>query len=197
MKRIVNLVAVLFFVATMPAFALQRGNEAGEQQQSRERRTVVDEVIRMSHAGLGDEEIIAFIQQSRGNYVISADEMIAMAENKVSRDVMKTVIHEAADRRDVYAAPQSDRRYDDGNGDNTTHVVVEHSEPYYYPSFSVGIGLYAPYYGYGYYGYGYPYYGYGYPYYGYGYYGYSGYHGHGYGYSHGGGGHGYHGGGGG
>ena len=95
MKRII--ITLLCVVFALPAFAVN---------QQRERKTVVDEVIRMSQAGVGDEEIIAFIRKERDNYVISADELIAMAEAKVSRDVMKAVINEAADRRDVRPEPR-------------------------------------------------------------------------------------------
>jgi hypothetical protein len=107
MRRIINLAAVLFLVLAVPALALDKSNEARDRD--RDRRTVVDEVIRMSQAGVGDEEVIAFIKRSRDNYVISADEIIAMAEAKVSRDVMKAVINEAADRRDV--RPEQRRVY--------------------------------------------------------------------------------------
>jgi hypothetical protein len=146
MKRILTMVAVLFLAATMPAFALNHDRQDDRRSdRTRDRSTVVDEVIRMSQAGVGDDEIISFIRKSRDNYVISADELIAMADAKVSRDVMKAVINEAADRRDVrpsqrrvYVAPYGGwydpwyRPYWYGGG--------WYGSPWYYgPRFGVGV----------------------------------------------------------
>jgi hypothetical protein len=119
-RRTIYLFAVLLcLAAAMPLFATQR--------------TLVDDVIRMSQAGVSEETIISFVHNARGRFDVSADDVIAMTSANVSKGVIKVVVDEAAAR--------NDRDY--RAGDQRPNVVVAPS-------------VYAPY---GYYGYGYyPYY---------------------------------------
>ena len=172
---------------------------------------VVDDVIRMAKASVGDDQIIEFVRNSSTPFEITGDDVIAMNEAHVSPAVMKFVIDESAARMKAERGAAQQQQYDNraqAGGDNDPqHVVVQHQYPVYagptYPS--AYPYYYDPYYSYPYYPYysGYPYvsigfglgyYGYyGYPYYGYGhYYGGGHYHGGGGGYhgGHGGGGHG-------
>ena len=200
-KRLV-LLSLLLLVA-VPCFAVNRTV------------IVVDDVIRMAKANVGDDQIIEFVRNSSTPFEITGDDVIAMNEAHVSPAVMKFVIDESAARMKAernQAVPQQQQQQQqyDNRGNDPQRVVVEHqypvyagptypsaypyyydpyytypSVPYYYGYPSVSIGFGLGYYGY--YGYGYPYYGYGYGHY----HGGGGYHG-----GHGGGGHGGHGGGG-
>ncbi len=88
MKRFIPFAAVLLLVLAVPAFAV-------------EKRSIVDEVIRMSQADVSDETIIAFVANERDRYTISADDVIALSDAHVSKEVIKAVIDDAADREDV------------------------------------------------------------------------------------------------
>ena len=190
MRRTIFAVALLL-IAALPAFAMTRTV------------MVVDDVIRMSQAGVGDAEIIAFINKNTTPFEINGDDVIAMQNAKVSPAVMTTVLDASVASMRAARSSAPNTHYDSSapaQGSSSTTVVVPPAYGYPYNGYSY------PYYD----GYAYPYYGYGYPYYGYyspywwypsvsigfgfGYYG--GYYGHGY-YGHGGyyGGHGgYHGG---
>ncbi len=113
MRRTIYLFAVLLCLAgAMPLFATQR--------------TLVDDVIRMSQAGVSEETIISFVHNARGRIDVSADDVIAMTSANVSKTVIKAVVDEAAARN--------------GNrADQRTTVMV-------------APGFYGPY-GYGYYPY--------------------------------------------
>ncbi len=64
-KRTIYLFAVLLcLVAATPLFATQR--------------TLVDDVIRMSQAGVSEETIVSFVHNARGRFDVSADDVIAM-----------------------------------------------------------------------------------------------------------------------
>jgi hypothetical protein len=83
-KRLL-LAAVLFAVAA-PVFAIQRTV------------VMVDEVIRMSKAGVGDDEIIAYIRKNDQAFDVTGDDVIAMTEANVSKAVIKEVIDESSAR---------------------------------------------------------------------------------------------------
>jgi hypothetical protein len=61
--------------------------------------TLIDDVVRMSQAGVNDEAIIEFIQKSDARIDVTADDLIALTDAKVSKDVIKAVI-DYADERD-------------------------------------------------------------------------------------------------
>jgi hypothetical protein len=133
-----TLFAVLLLAVAAPMFAVAP-------------RTVVmvDEVIKMSKAGVGDEEIIAFVEKSKEPFDVTSDDIIAMTDAKVSRAVMKLVIDESAARM------KSDRRdYDrrDSGRTRTVYVSPYYSsyydpfyDPFWYgygPRLSLGFGFY-------------------------------------------------------
>jgi hypothetical protein len=140
MKRLF-LFAVLLLVA-VPMFAIARTV------------VVVDDVIRMSKAGVGDDEIIAFVRKSAEPFDVTGDDVIAMTDAKVSRAVVKAVIDESSTRM------RSERR-DDGDRTRTRTVYVApyydpfsySYDPFYYrPSLYLGFGFgRSYYYGGGYY----------------------------------------------
>lgn len=100
MKRVISAVAVLLFIAAAaPVFAL---DTTPQSQDRRAAASIVDEVIRMSQAGVADQDIIAFVNKSRERFDVSADDIIAMTEAKVSKDVIHAVINEADVRNGDY-----------------------------------------------------------------------------------------------
>ncbi len=99
MKRTLFVVAaLLFLVAAVPLFAVERSQ-----------RTIVDDVIRMTAAGVSDDAILSFVQSSRDRFNVTADDVIAMTDAKVSKSVIKAVVDESTVRggREVAAAPQT------------------------------------------------------------------------------------------
>jgi len=110
MKRsITHAVAALFLMlAAAPLFAVQRN--------------VVDEVIRMTRAGVAEDTILEYVERTGTRIDVSGDDVIAMTEARVPKSVIKAVVDAADTHRS-----SSDRGY------SSPRVVVT-----------------APYYGYGY-----------------------------------------------
>ncbi|MGZ7041615.1 MAG: hypothetical protein ACXVH7_07480 [Thermoanaerobaculia bacterium] len=125
MKRAILLLG--FLLAAAPAFAVNRTV------------IIVDDVIKMTKAGVADDEIIAFVTKYDAPFDVNGDDVIAMNDAHVSPAVLKFMIDESAARM------RSDRR-------EPVRERVYVARPAYY-------GYYDPFW-YGY-GYGYPY---GYPY---------------------------------
>ena len=130
MKRL--LLAVLFLTAA-PAFAINNSQ-------------LVDDVIRMTRAGVGEEEILAYVRNESGKYDIGANDVIAMSEAKVTTAVIKSVIAEARDRIDVERGPRRPARsYYVGPSYGFYDPWYDpfwHGYGYGYgPRFSVGIGF--------------------------------------------------------
>jgi hypothetical protein len=92
MKRLLPLFALLLLVVSAPVFGL--GDEGGQ------RRSVIDDVIRMAQAGVPDDAIVSFVAHTRDRFEATADDIIAMTNAHVSKDVIKAVIDEAADRKE-------------------------------------------------------------------------------------------------
>ena len=80
MKRPVCVVA-FFLLFAAPLFALHTN--------------LIDDVIRMSRSGVGDEVIIEFVQASRERLAVTAGDIIAMKNAGVSQQVISTVIAKA------------------------------------------------------------------------------------------------------
>jgi hypothetical protein len=135
-KRIIHAVAALFLVlVATPLFAVQRN--------------VVDEVIRMSKAGVAEDAILEYIEKTDARIVVTGDDVIAMTEANVSKNVLKAVVDAGAERRDS-------RSYRDRSYVSPRVVVASpyYYDPYYYydpfwyrPSFSLNFGF-GGYYGY-------------------------------------------------
>jgi len=116
MKRIVYAIAVLLLtVAATPLFAVQKN--------------LVDDVIRMSKAGVSEDSIVEFVQKTDGRFEVTADDVIAMSEAGVPKAVIHAVVNEAK-------ASQGDRRTTE------RQQVVERSTVVVAP----GYGYYRPYY---------------------------------------------------
>lgn len=93
----------------------------------------------MAQAGVSDDAIISYVRNTRERFDVSADDIIAMHDAHVSRNVVEKVVDEAGVRND-----RRSRDYRDDRRDRVERVYVE---PGYYG------------YGYGYYPYWYaPYY---------------------------------------
>ncbi len=124
MKRsIIHAVAALFLVlVAAPLFAVQRN--------------AVDEVIRMTKAGVPVETMVDYIDKTDARIVVTGDDIIAMTDANVPKEVIKAVVDASASRRDY-----RDRGY------SSSRVVVApyYYDPYYYydpfwyrPSISFG-----------------------------------------------------------
>jgi hypothetical protein len=99
MKRSLVALAALTFLAAAPVFALDPpSREEQTETRDRDRSSVIDDVIRMTRAGVDDETIIKFVRQSRNQYVVDADVIIALTDAKVSKDVLNVLMDEAYDR---------------------------------------------------------------------------------------------------
>jgi hypothetical protein len=122
-KRVILAVAILLVtMVALPAFAVSRTV------------VVVDDVIKMAKAGVGDDEIIAFVKKTPDAFDITGDDVIAMTDAKVSRAVIKFVIDESAARMRADARGTPTRR-------ETTAVYVR---PYYDPFYYGSYGYYDP-----------------------------------------------------
>ena len=141
-KRFISAVGVLFILGiAAPVFALSEvARDSTRADHSARRPVIIDDVIRMSQSGVDDASIIAYVQKYRDRFEITADDVIALNDAKVSRDVVKALVNES--RRD-------DRR--DGRT-TTTRVYVEpywgypygYYDPFWYgwgPRVSIGIGF--------------------------------------------------------
>jgi hypothetical protein len=131
-KRLIPLIAVVFCIAAPPMFALDtpdRNDRAAAADRDRDRNTIIDDVVRMSNAGVSDDAIVKFVRQSRERYVMNADTIIQLTDAKVSKGVIDALLDDSDNRGNEGRYSGTDRR---------TTVYV------------------APAYGYGY-GYGYPY----------------------------------------
>jgi hypothetical protein len=122
-KRIITAVAFLFLVtAAAPLFA------APVQQ-----RRLVDDIVRMSRAGVSEDSIISFVQNTRGPINLTADDLIVMTDAGLPNTLIKAVVDESAIRNS-----QSYDRRDRAYGSS----VQVYAAPYYYPYYSP----YSPYY---------------------------------------------------
>ncbi|MBV8515966.1 MAG: hypothetical protein JO197_01060 [Acidobacteria bacterium] len=134
MKRFLPAVAVLLsLTAAAPMFALDSPDRDGRETRTdrRDRTSVIDDVIRMTQAGVGDDAIIKFVRDSRERYVVDADVIIALTDAHVSKPVLDAVMDYAYDR------DERGDRHTDGRTYSTVYV-----RPYYDPWYSA----YSPYY---------------------------------------------------
>jgi len=137
MTRWISLLAALLFVT--PLFGIDDADRAPRTDRNRRTVIVVDDVIRMSAAGVSDDAIIAYVRKTRDDFDVTADDIIAMTDAHVSRDVVKAVVDEAAARKD--------RR---GTRERSYYVAAPYPyyyDPYYYdpfwygPRYSFGFGF--------------------------------------------------------
>ena len=125
-KHIIHAVAALFLViVAAPLFAVQRN--------------VVDEVIRMTRAGVAEDAMLNYVDKTDIRIVVTGDDVIAMTEANVPKAVIKEVVDNSGRNRSY-----RDRGY------VSPRVVVTPSyyDPYYYydpfyyrPSLYLGFGF--------------------------------------------------------
>lgn len=137
-KTIVHAFAAVFLIlVAAPLFAVQRN--------------VVDEVIRMTQAGVAEETILAYIDKNDRRVVVTGDDVIAMTEARVPKSVIKAVVDASDSRRD-------DRDRDLGYVSPRVVVAAPYYgyyDPYYYnpfwygPRISLNFGFGRSYYGFG------------------------------------------------
>lgn len=124
-KHIIHAVAALFLViVAAPLFAVQRN--------------VVDEVIRMTRAGVSEDAMLNYVDKTDIRIVVTGDDVIAMTEANVPKAVIKEVVDNSgrSSRDHAYVSPR---------------VVVStpyYYDPYYYydpfwyrPSLYLGFGF--------------------------------------------------------
>jgi hypothetical protein len=125
-KHIIHAVAALFLViVAAPLFAVQRN--------------VVDEVIRMTRAGVSEDAMLNYVDKTDIRIVVTGDDVIAMTEANVPKAVIKEVVDNSgrgSNYRDrAYASPR-------------VVVAPSYYDPYYYydpfwyrPSLYLGFGF--------------------------------------------------------
>lgn len=101
-------VLLLLTFAAVPLFAVQRN--------------IVDDVVRMTKSGVAEDAILAYVDKYADKYELSADDIIAMTDAQVSREVLKAVL----DHAEALPAEERDRE----RAERRTTVVVA---PPYYP----------------------------------------------------------------
>ncbi len=126
MKRTIHLLfAVLIAAFAVPLFALDDDSAKDKD------KNIVDEVIRMWKANVGEDAIIEYVQKTDTHFTVSADDVIDMADAKVPRTVIKAVLDEADARGDRSRPVERQTYYVDG----------------YAPGYWGGYHYYAPAYG--------------------------------------------------
>lgn len=136
MRRSFYAVAVLLLMlGAVPSFAMVQS------------RNIVDDVIKMSKSGVADETILDFVQKA-GRYDVTADDVVAMSEANVPRNVIRAVVQNAEtsspsrrdavrDRTTVVVAPTVERY-----GYYPYYSYYPYYDPFWYgPTFSFGFGF--------------------------------------------------------
>jgi hypothetical protein len=149
-KRLTSLAVLVILIAAVPAFALDDNRDpARTANYERDRHTVIDDVIRMSQAGVSDDAIIKFVRQSRDRYVLNADTIIALNDAKVSKVVIDAMMDQAYDRGDDRGRTVTRDRvyvqaypYGYGYGGYDPFYSPNYYDPFWYgPRLSFGIGF--------------------------------------------------------
>lgn len=119
MKPIIRAVAVLLVaLVAIPLFAASRN--------------LVDEVIRMYKSGVPEEAVIQYVQKSDARFDVTADDLIALADAKVPRTVIKAVLDES-DARSGRPAVNDTRASSSGSSTQVVVAAPGYYDPYYYP----------------------------------------------------------------
>jgi hypothetical protein len=127
-KSIIHAVAALFLLLiAAPLFAVQRN--------------AVDEVIRMTKAGVSEDTMLEYIDKTDARIIVTGDDVIALTEANVPKPVIKALVDAADARRGSH-----DRSY----ASPRVAVVAPayYYDPYYYydpfwyrPSLYLGFGF--------------------------------------------------------
>lgn len=86
MKRVIPFFALAAILIATPLVAFHTN------------RRLVDEVIRMSQAGVADDAIVEFVVHTNGRFDVSSDDVIAMTSAGVSSRVIRVMVNESARR---------------------------------------------------------------------------------------------------
>lgn len=116
------LIALLLCFAAVPLFAARRTTN------------IVDDVIRMQKAGVAEDEIIAFVHKGESRMDVTADDMIALHDAGVSRNVIKAVLDESSargERREGYRRDDGYHR-DYAYSYNPGYYYGYYGVPYFY-----------------------------------------------------------------
>jgi len=144
-KRLTSLAVLVILIGAVPVFALDNNNDPRTANYERDRRTVIDDVIKMSQSGVSDESIVRFIQQSRDRYVIDADTIIALNDAHVSKTVINALMdgaYDRGDRRDDRAAVQYVQPYPYYGYWDPYWSPYYYYDPFFYgPRVSIGVGF--------------------------------------------------------
>src|SRR5258707_1270422 len=95
MRPSIRAVAVLLVaLVAVPLFAISRNpvDSISRTPVDSVRRNLVDDVIRMYKSGVPEEAIIQFVQKADNRFDVSADDLIAMADAKIPRTIIKAVL---------------------------------------------------------------------------------------------------------
>lgn len=86
MKRVIPFFALAAIVIATPLFAFNTN------------RRLVDEVIRMSRAGVADDAIVEYVVHANGRFDVTAGDVIAMTNAGVSSRVIRVMVNESGSR---------------------------------------------------------------------------------------------------
>jgi len=118
-KRLSSVVAVLLLMTALPLLAAER--------------RLVDDVIRMAKAGVSEDAIVVFVQNTRGPVDVSADDIIAMTDAGLPKPLIKAIVDESARRRAGHA-----------QGEYAPRVYAYAPYPYYYDPYYYDPFWYGP-----------------------------------------------------
>jgi hypothetical protein len=124
----IHLLTILLILIAATLFAARRDTN------------IVDDVVRMQKAGIAEEEIIAFVHKGESRLDVTADDMIALHDAGVSRNVIKAILDESdarGERRDT------NRGRDYGYAPRYTYGyygVPYFYDPWYYDPWYYGYG---------------------------------------------------------
>jgi len=137
-KRFLSLAVVLLVAA--PLFALDNADR--DRRDDRRGPTVVDEVIRMSEAGVADSAIIGYVNNYREPFAVSADDLIALTNAHVSEAVVRTVQNDASNRDTNARYPRSTVLVSPyAYGYPYPYYYSPYYDPFFYPRLSIGFGF--------------------------------------------------------
>jgi hypothetical protein len=125
-KRSIPILAVVLFTLTAPLFALDDPDRPDRANRGHRTIVVVDDVIRMSQAGVSDDAIISYVRNTRDPFDVNADDIIAMTDAHVSKEVVKAVVDEASVSKDRTRERGRERAY---------VAPSYYYDPFYYPGY--------------------------------------------------------------
>ena len=136
MKRFFSLAVILLVAA--PLFALDDASR--DRRDDRRGPTVIDEVIRMSEAGVADSAIIAYVNNVREPFAVTADDLIALTNAHVSEAVIRSVQNDSSNRDANARYPRSTVLVSP-YAYPYPYYYSPYYDPFFYPRLSIGFGF--------------------------------------------------------